>query len=205
MCTILCHIFLICNFISCMIMTSLNNGYYRPNDPKCTSQACRIEFQNKIDYASFDLHSDNQTNKIVVCIIVYHAMFPLKLGNRGKYCVIIQEYLIIISEYYINSYSKDSIFSNLIDIMTLSDIRSVSLSVCCISHACSLCICPIKVRLNHLIVVQHFNLKLSSLPCYSAKLVTVAHSSNHSTHQHCHNSSHSDTCLIQFCNHELRC
>ena len=29
------------------------------------------------------------------------SVFPLKLGNRGKYRVIIQEYCIIISEYYI--------------------------------------------------------------------------------------------------------
>ena len=31
-------------------------------------------------------------------------MFPLKLGNRGKYRVIIQEYRAIISEYYIKDY-----------------------------------------------------------------------------------------------------
>ena len=31
-------------------------------------------------------------------------MFPLKLGNRGKYRVIIQEYRVIISEYYIKDY-----------------------------------------------------------------------------------------------------
>ena len=29
------------------------------------------------------------------------SVFPLKLGNQGKYSVLIQEYHIIISEYYI--------------------------------------------------------------------------------------------------------
>ena len=31
-------------------------------------------------------------------------VFPLKLGNQGKYRVIIQEYRAIISEYYIKDY-----------------------------------------------------------------------------------------------------
>ena len=40
---------------------------------------------------------------IIICTISC-TVFPLKLGNRGKYLVIIKEYRVIVSEYYIKDY-----------------------------------------------------------------------------------------------------
>ena len=48
-----------------------------------------------------------------------YAMFPLKLGKRGKYRVIIKEYRIIVSEYCIKDYViPHQISSNIIVLST---------------------------------------------------------------------------------------